>query len=46
MALSNRLVVYDLENQTIGWTEYNCEFLKHFIKLSVPLLYMVFDDEN
>uniref|UniRef100_A0A7N0RB33 Peptidase A1 domain-containing protein n=1 Tax=Kalanchoe fedtschenkoi TaxID=63787 RepID=A0A7N0RB33_KALFE len=24
MALSNRLVVYDLENQTIGWTEYNC----------------------
>lgn len=22
--LSNKLVVYDLENQTIGWTRYNC----------------------
>ncbi|XP_039040653.1 aspartic proteinase 39-like [Hibiscus syriacus] len=22
--LSNKLVIYDIENQTIGWTEYNC----------------------
>ncbi|PIA25750.1 hypothetical protein AQUCO_10800028v1 [Aquilegia coerulea] len=25
IVLSNKLVVYDLENQAIGWTEYNCE---------------------
>uniref|UniRef100_A0A5B6YJP9 Putative aspartic proteinase-like protein 2 n=1 Tax=Davidia involucrata TaxID=16924 RepID=A0A5B6YJP9_DAVIN len=24
IALSNKLVLYDLENQTIGWAEYNC----------------------
>ncbi|XP_019439879.1 PREDICTED: aspartic proteinase-like protein 2 [Lupinus angustifolius] len=24
MMLSNKLVVYDLENMAIGWTEYNC----------------------
>ncbi|XP_074287122.1 aspartic proteinase 36 [Silene latifolia] len=24
LVLSNKLVVYDLENQEIGWTEYNC----------------------
>lgn len=24
LVLSNKLVTYDLENQTIGWTEYNC----------------------
>lgn len=24
LALSNKLVVYDLENQVIGWTNYNC----------------------
>ncbi|XP_042483533.1 aspartic proteinase 36-like [Macadamia integrifolia] len=24
LVLSNKLVVYDLENQTIGWTQYNC----------------------
>ncbi|KAI3873230.1 hypothetical protein MKX03_031700 [Papaver bracteatum] len=24
LALSDKLVVYDLENQVIGWTEYNC----------------------
>ncbi|KAJ4721560.1 Aspartic proteinase-like protein 2 [Melia azedarach] len=23
-ALSNKLVIYDAENQTIGWTDYNC----------------------
>lgn len=27
LVLSNKLVVYDLQNQTIGWTEYNCEYL-------------------
>ncbi|KAK6914389.1 Xylanase inhibitor, C-terminal [Dillenia turbinata] len=26
LALSNKLVVYDLENQVIGWTEYNCKY--------------------
>lgn len=25
LVLSNKLVIYDIENQTIGWTEYNCE---------------------
>ncbi|GAA0182988.1 aspartic protease [Lithospermum erythrorhizon] len=24
LVLSSKLVLYDLENQTIGWTEYNC----------------------
>lgn len=24
IALSDKLVLYDLENQTIGWTPYNC----------------------
>ncbi|XP_042374660.1 aspartic proteinase 36-like isoform X1 [Zingiber officinale] len=24
LALTNKLVLYDLENQVIGWTEYNC----------------------
>uniref|UniRef100_A0A0D9W3I4 Peptidase A1 domain-containing protein n=1 Tax=Leersia perrieri TaxID=77586 RepID=A0A0D9W3I4_9ORYZ len=24
LVLSNKLVIYDLENQAIGWTEYNC----------------------
>jgi hypothetical protein len=27
LALSNKLVVYDLERQVIGWTDYDCEFL-------------------
>lgn len=26
LVLSNKLVLYDLEAQTIGWTEYNCEY--------------------
>ncbi|KAK3034146.1 hypothetical protein RJ639_033489, partial [Escallonia herrerae] len=26
LVLSNKLVFYDLENQTIGWAEYNCEY--------------------
>jgi len=24
LVLSNKLVIYDLENQVIGWTDYNC----------------------
>lgn len=24
LVLSNKLVVYDLENQVVGWTDYNC----------------------
>ncbi|KAL6581537.1 hypothetical protein OROMI_007460 [Orobanche minor] len=24
IALSDKLVLYDMENQTIGWTQYNC----------------------
>ncbi|XP_073284730.1 aspartic proteinase 36-like [Primulina huaijiensis] len=24
LALSDKLILYDLENQTIGWTQYNC----------------------
>ncbi|GMI88720.1 hypothetical protein like AT5G36260 [Hibiscus trionum] len=24
LVLSNKLVIYDLENQTLGWAEYNC----------------------
>lgn len=27
LVLSNKLVVYDLETQVIGWTEYNCEYI-------------------
>lgn len=27
LVLSNKLVVYDLEKQVIGWTDYNCKFL-------------------
>ncbi|KAB1213419.1 Aspartic proteinase-like protein 2 [Morella rubra] len=26
LVLSNKLVLYDLENQSIGWTEYNCKY--------------------
>lgn len=26
LVLSNKLVVYDLENMVIGWTDFNCEF--------------------
>lgn len=26
LVLSNKLVLYDLENQAIGWTEYNCKY--------------------
>lgn len=34
LALSNKLVVYNLEDQTIGWTEYNCKYIiMHSISL-------------
>lgn len=36
LVLSNKLVLYDLENQTIGWTEYNCKY-KVFISLFLKL---------
>lgn len=26
LVLSNKLVLYDLEKQAMGWTEYNCEY--------------------
>jgi hypothetical protein len=26
LILSDKLFVYDLENQVIGWTDYNCKF--------------------
>jgi hypothetical protein len=25
LVLSNKLVIYDLENRVIGWTDYNCK---------------------
>lgn len=34
--LSNKLVLYNLENQAIGWTKYNCEY--HELCVSVPKL--------
>lgn len=30
LVLANKLVSYDLENQTIGWAEYNCEYTFSF----------------
>lgn len=27
LVLSNKLVLYDLENQAIGWADYNCKSL-------------------
>ncbi|CAN1253257.1 Aspartic proteinase 36 [Linum perenne] len=33
LVLSNKLVLYDLERQAIGWTEYNCEFQLSFHSL-------------
>ena len=30
LVLSNKLVVYDLENQGIGWVEYNCKYFEPF----------------
>lgn len=26
LVLSNKLVLYDLEKKTIGWTQYDCEY--------------------
>lgn len=36
LALSNKLIVYDLENQVIGWTEYNCKL--HMIYYYISLI--------
>lgn len=30
LVLSNKLVVYDLEKQGIGWVEYNCKYFELF----------------
>lgn len=30
LVLSNKLVVYDVQNQTIGWTDFNCEYFMLF----------------
>jgi hypothetical protein len=29
LVLSNKLVVYDLEKEVIGWTDYNCKSQIH-----------------
>jgi hypothetical protein len=39
LVLSNKLVFYDLENQVIGWTEYNCECRLKFLYFIVHLNY-------
>lgn len=47
LVLSNKLVLYDLEKQAIGWTEYNCEpirpltFIFRFF-LTITLLFSPF----
>lgn len=33
LVLANKLVLYDLEKQAIGWTEYNCKYQCAFICL-------------
>lgn len=45
LVLSNKLVVYDLENMVIGWTDYNCEydtifgyFLYLFLRLHITIV--------
>lgn len=34
LVLSNKLVVYDVQNQTIGWTDFNCEYFMLFAVFS------------
>lgn len=29
LVLSNKLVVYDLDNEVIGWVDHNCKYLTH-----------------
>jgi hypothetical protein len=36
LVLSDKLVVYNLENHVIGWTDYNCKF--GVIKTALSLL--------
>ena len=28
LVLSNKLVVYDLDNEVVGWAEHNCKYLE------------------
>ena len=28
LVLSNKLVVYDLDNEVIGWVDHNCKYLE------------------
>lgn len=37
LVLSNKLVVYDLENMVIGWTDYNCEYESIFFKSKLDI---------
>lgn len=32
LVLSNKLVLYDLESQAIGWTDYNCKIFVNYIQ--------------
>lgn len=32
LVLSGKLVIYDVANLTIGWTEYNCEYFNVSMK--------------
>lgn len=52
LVLSNKLVTYDLENQTIGWAEYNCEYhtlcllLCQLFSLVIEFLYLIMEGED
>jgi hypothetical protein len=40
--LSNKLVVYDLENMEIGWADFNCEFPTNLFQLLSFIISLVF----
>lgn len=44
MVLSNKVVIYDLENMAIGWTDYNCKYqaASHNVLFSTLLLMHLF----
>lgn len=52
LVLSNKLVTYDLENQTIGWAEYNCEYHTlcllpcQLFSLVIEFLYLIMEGED
>lgn len=39
IVLSDKLVLYDLENQTIGWTQYNCEYTLYNLCVLLSLIF-------